>query len=78
MRWSNWAGDQVCAPVAYEEPASEAELIDHQEPRLSQDRATQCQHLPLTPRQKGSPPVEQRHERREQLKCRIQRLTSPS
>jgi L-gulonolactone oxidase len=28
MRWSNWAGDQVCAPAAYEEPASEAELVE--------------------------------------------------
>ena len=26
MRWSNWAGDQHCAPAAFEEPASEAEI----------------------------------------------------
>ena len=26
MRWSNWAGDQHCAPAAYEEPASEEEI----------------------------------------------------
>ena len=28
MRWSNWTGDQRCAPAAYDEPASEPELID--------------------------------------------------
>jgi L-gulonolactone oxidase len=28
MRWSNWAGDQHCAPARYDEPASEAELIE--------------------------------------------------
>jgi len=26
VRWSNWAGDQHCAPAAYEEPASEEEI----------------------------------------------------
>jgi L-gulonolactone oxidase len=28
MRWSNWAGDQHCAPAQFEEPASEAEVAD--------------------------------------------------
>src|SRR4051794_36206006 len=28
MRWTNWAGDQHCAPAAYEEPRSEAELVE--------------------------------------------------
>jgi L-gulonolactone oxidase len=27
-RWCNWAGDQVCAPAAREEPGSEDELIE--------------------------------------------------
>lgn len=26
-RWTNWAGDQICAPAAIERPASEGELI---------------------------------------------------
>ena len=28
MRWTNWAGDQRCAPARYSEPTSEAELVD--------------------------------------------------
>ena len=28
MRWTNWAGDQVCAPADYAEPASEDELVE--------------------------------------------------
>jgi L-gulonolactone oxidase len=28
VRWRNWAGDQVCAPAARDEPESEAELIE--------------------------------------------------
>jgi L-gulonolactone oxidase len=28
MRWSNWAGDQHCAPARFEEPACEAEVAD--------------------------------------------------
>jgi L-gulono-1,4-lactone dehydrogenase len=28
MRWSNWAGDQRCAPAAFIEPASEQEIVD--------------------------------------------------
>ena len=27
MHWTNWAGEQHCAPVQYGEPASEAELV---------------------------------------------------
>ncbi|OBK31542.1 oxidoreductase [Mycobacterium asiaticum] len=26
--WKNWAGDQICAPVAIERPTSEAELVE--------------------------------------------------
>ena len=28
MHWTNWAGEQHCAPARYEEPASEAELVE--------------------------------------------------
>ncbi|MEA2432449.1 MAG: L-gulono,4-lactone dehydrogenase, partial [Thermoleophilaceae bacterium] len=28
MTWSNWAGDQICAPAEVVEPSSEAELVE--------------------------------------------------
>jgi L-gulonolactone oxidase len=28
LRWANWAGDQICAPVSIEHPSSDAELIE--------------------------------------------------
>lgn len=40
--WSNWAGNQVCAPVSIRKPASEAELVAIVVEAARQDRRVKC------------------------------------